>query len=101
MNRAMSRQLTGENNACRQRRVATGITSDDRRMQSHERRERLLDHPGKPRLRQPPPRLGQRRHLMNDIAERRRLDEQNVRHKPGWMSPTPTRSEAVGKLATK
>ena len=28
VNRAMSRQLTGENNACRQRRVATGITSD-------------------------------------------------------------------------
>src|SRR3981081_3272733 len=49
-------------------------------MQPHQRGECLLDHPCKARIRQVPPRLGDRRHVMDDVAERRSLDEQDVSH---------------------
>ena len=57
----------------------------DRGMQTHERRERLLHHPRKAQGRAPRARLGHRRHVVNDIAKRRSLDEQNVGH--GRPSP--------------
>jgi len=42
----------------------------DGRMNLHERRERLLHHPAKPRGRPLSPCLHQRRHVMDDVAER-------------------------------
>ena len=49
-------------------------------MKPHQRRETLLDHPGKPRLRKMPLCIRQRRHVMDDVAERRCLDEENLAH---------------------
>src|ERR1700704_3849469 len=49
-------------------------------MQPHQRGECLLDHPCQARIRQVPPRLGDRRHVMDDVPERRSLDEQDVSH---------------------
>src|SRR5262249_53645739 len=43
-------------------------------------REGLLDDPGKPCLRPLPPRLRQRRHMMDHVAKRGTLDEQDVGH---------------------
>ena len=49
-------------------------------MNLDERRERLLHHPAKPRGRPVSPRLRQRRHATDHIAERGSLDEQGVGH---------------------
>jgi hypothetical protein len=49
-------------------------------MNPNQRRECLLNDPGEPRLRALTPRLGQRRHVMDDVAERGSLDEQDVGH---------------------
>ena len=49
-------------------------------MEADQRRERLLHHPGEARAGQPAPRLGERRHVMDHVAERGGLDEQDVGH---------------------
>jgi hypothetical protein len=49
-------------------------------METGERRIRLLHHPGQAGVRQAPPRVGDRRHVVDDIAQRRGLDEQNLGH---------------------
>ena len=56
------------------------MTSADRGMQAHQRRKRLLDEPGESRIGTRLAGVGQGRHVMNHIAERRCLDEKNVGH---------------------
>src|SRR5262249_24123143 len=55
-------------------------------MNPNQRREGFLNDPREPRLRAVPPRLGQRRHVMDHIAERGGLDEQDVGHLAGGLS---------------
>src|SRR3954463_5010710 len=50
----------------------------DTRGKPPQRRERLFPPPGKPRGRPMAPGLGQRWHVMDHIAKRRRLDEQDI-----------------------
>src|SRR5262249_44905619 len=50
-------------------------------MNLHERCNRLLHHPAKPRGRPLAPRLRQRWHVMDHVAERGGLDEQDVGHR--------------------
>ena len=52
----------------------------NRRMQPHQRRKRLLHHPGKSGVRPPRAGLGQRRHVMDHVAERGRLDKKHIGH---------------------
>jgi hypothetical protein len=52
----------------------------DRRVQSHQRSKGLFHQPDETRLRQRSARLGHRRHMMDHIAKRRCLDEQDVGH---------------------
>jgi hypothetical protein len=52
----------------------------NRGMKPHEGRERLLHHPRKSRIRKPAARIRQRGHVMDHVAERGRLDEQNLGH---------------------
>jgi hypothetical protein len=56
----------------------------DRRMQAHQRRECLLNHPGETRVRPVRARLGHSRHVMDHVAERGGLDEQHVGHEGVW-----------------
>ena len=49
-------------------------------MQAHQRRKSLLHQPGESRIAARPPGIGQGRHVMNHIAERRCLDEKDVGH---------------------
>jgi hypothetical protein len=53
----------------------------DRRVKPHQRGKRLFHHPGKPGGRPMAPGLGQRRHVMDHIAKRGRLDEQDIGHR--------------------
>ena len=50
----------------------------DRGMEANKRCKRLLHDPGKLRLRIVPARLRQGRHVMDDVAQRGGLDEENV-----------------------
>ena len=61
----------------------------DAGMQARERRIGLLDDPGEPRVGKMPPGIGDRRHVMDDVAERRGLDEQNFAHDRVRRSPNP------------
>jgi len=62
-------------------------------MNLDERCERLLHHPAKPRARPLGPRLRQRRHVTDHIAERRSLDEQDI----GYLQmPRRSRTAAAG-----
>ncbi len=55
----------------------------DRAMQPHQRREGFLHHPADARLRPVPARIAHRRHVMDHIAERGGLDEQDIGHQAG------------------
>ena len=54
----------------------------DCRVQADQRRERLLDNPGDPGIGQMLPRVGDCRHVVHDVAERRGLDEEDVHRGP-------------------
>jgi hypothetical protein len=49
-------------------------------MQPNQRRKGLLDYPADARLRPVTARIAHRRHVMDHIAERRGLDEQDIGH---------------------
>ena len=51
-----------------------------RAMQPNQRREGFLDYPADARLRPVPARVAHRRHVMDHIAERRGLDEEDIGH---------------------
>ena len=55
----------------------------DSTMQPDQRRESLFHHPADARLRPMPPRIAHCRHVMDHIAKRGGLDEEDVGHQAG------------------
>jgi len=52
----------------------------DRAMQPNQRRERFLHHPADARIRPVATRIAHRRHVVDHVAKRGRLDEQDIGH---------------------
>src|SRR5258708_12367609 len=68
-------------------------------MQACQRRIILLPHPGQPGIGQMPARIGNGRHVVDDITERGGLDKQNLSHRWGGFLQAPTFPWERGRLA--